>query len=151
MSAALIWFITGLIFLGIDLLLPHLVLMFFGIGAFAACLGYFFGLALQGQLLIFIVVSLLSLVVLRRKLAVIFGGASVVKTSSETVAHPLCGHLGRVSKKLGPDEIGEIEVDGSFWRAKASEPLASGTQVRVRSVSQDDALLLEVQRASSDS
>ena len=150
MSAALIWFITGLFFLGIDLALPPLVLMFFGIGAFAASLGDFFGLGLQAELLVFIVVSLLSLVILRRKLAAIFGGASVSKTGLESVSHPLGGRLGRVSKKLGPEEIGEIEVDGSFWRAKASESIGMGTQVRVRAVSKDDALLLEVERVVSE-
>ncbi len=146
MSSALAWLIAGLIFLGIDLLLPHQVLMFFGIGAFAACLGHFLGLSLQGELVVFILVSLLSLVILRRRLAVIFGGASMSKAETSLV-HPLCGRVGLVSKDITPGQIGEIEIDGSFWRATASESLASGIQVQVVSVCQEDALLLEVRRS----
>ena len=37
-SAAFAWFVTGLIFLAVELVMPHLVLLFFGIGAWGAAL-----------------------------------------------------------------------------------------------------------------
>ncbi len=139
----LIWFLTGLVFLGVDLALPHLVLLFFGIGAIAAAFFSFAGSGLQLELVAFLVFSLVSLLLLRRKLAKIFSGGKTGRKDEE-ISHPLIGHIGTVSRDIVPGGIGEVSIDGSFWRARASQEIRAGTTVCVMGVSEQDALTLLV-------
>ena len=147
MSAALLWFLAGLGFLGVELAAPHLVLMFFGLGAWAAALADLGSLDLNMQIVVFIGVSLLSLFLLRRKMRSVFAGRSVENSSgvSENGApHPLEGRKGRVSRATAPNRPGEVEIDGSFWRALSETPLEPGTEIRVQGTDTGDAMLLRV-------
>ena len=139
----LIWFFTGLLFLGIDLAFPHLVLLFFGIGAIAAAFFSFFGSGLQLELVAFIFFSIASLLLLRRKLSKVFGGGMIARKGDE-IKHPLVGHIGTVSRDIAPGVTGEVSIDGSFWRATASMEIRVGTRVTVLGVSEQDALTLVV-------
>ena len=149
MSVPLIWFLLGVALFFAELVTPAFVVFFFGIGAWAAALAALAGLALDLQISVFIVVSILALLVLRRKLRVILSGrehAAGDQGGADTPPHPLIGRQGVVSKAIAPASWGEVEIDGSFWRARANEPLAPGTGVRVIGTSAGDALLLQVAR-----
>ena len=139
----LLWFFVGILFLGIDFALPHLVLLFFGIGALAAACISYLGFDLSIELLGFTVFSVLSLILFRRKLSSVFGGGAVKKVGSD-VAHPLLGHVGVVSRDIGQGVSGEVAIDGSFWRAEADCSVRTGTRVTVLGVSKNDALVLVV-------
>ena len=149
MSVSLVWFLLGVAFLFAELVTPAFGVFFFGIGAWAAALAALVGLALDLQIGVFIAVSILALLVLRRKLRAILSGrehAADDQGAAGTPPHPLTGRQGVVSKAIAPASCGEVEIDGSFWRARASEPLAPGTGVRVLGTSEGDALLLQVAR-----
>lgn len=147
MSAALLWFLLGLTFLGVELAAPHLVLMFFGLGAWAAALADLGSLGLNVQIVVFIAVSLLSLVLLRRHMRSVFAGRFVEnggEGAENGAPHPLAGRKGRVSRATAPDRPGEVEIDGSFWRALSEAPLEPGTEIRVQGTDRGDAMLLRV-------
>lgn len=149
MSAPLLWFLLGLAFLLVELAAPTLVLIFFSAGAWVTACAALLGLPPAWQLVLFILVSLLTLLVLRRHLRAVFGGrahraADADAQGGHAPGHPLTGRVGLVSKALRPGEVGEVSIDGSFWRAVADEEIHAGRAVRVLGTRPDDALLLRV-------
>src|SRR5947207_3344904 len=71
----LVWFLVGLGMFLLELVSPGFFILFFGIGAWLVALICFFKpLSLNAQLLLFIVVSLISLVILRNRLKGILTG-----------------------------------------------------------------------------
>lgn len=153
MGLPLIWFLLGLAFLGVELLSPALVLGFFGIGAWVTALAALTGLAAAWQVVVFIVASLLSLRLLRRRFRHVFSGRAEAATdphdyggsSDSRPPHPLAGHTGRVSRPVRPDGRGEVRIDGSFWRAVAPVYIPEGREVRVLGAEPEDSLVLRVE------
>lgn len=152
MNAPLLWFILGAAFFVAELMTPAMVLLFFGVGSWAAALAALMGLGLAWQLITFIGLSLLTLLFLRQRLRAVFGGrAHRVPTGNcngngeeSCTPHPLAGRQGVVSKALHPGKVGEVSIDGSFWRATAPEKLVEGSPVRVQGADPADALVLHV-------
>ena len=65
----LIWFIIGLVLLLLEFTAPGLILFFFGVGAWVvSIICFFFGIAINLQLLIFLSSSILLLLLLRKRL-----------------------------------------------------------------------------------
>ncbi len=145
MNPSLLWFLLGIVFLLAELATPTTVLLFFGVGAWAAAAAALLGLTTGWQLAAFMVVSLLTLIFLRRHLRAVFGGRShkAVPENSQQ-AHPLSGRQGTVSKTLHPGQVGEVSIDGSFWRAVAQSESPQGRPVRVLGALPADALILRV-------
>lgn len=146
MSPSLLWFLLGIGFLLAELMTPATVLLFFGVGAWAAAAAALLGLATGWQLAAFMAVSLLTLIFLRRHLRAIFSGRShkAATESRQPQAHPLSGRQGVVSKTLRPGHVGEVSIDGSFWRAVAQNEIPEGRPVRVLGTLPADALVLRV-------
>lgn len=147
-SAPLVWFLVGLAFLGIELASPTLVLIFFGIGAWATALAALADTSLSVQLVCFMLVSILSLLLLRRHLRSVFGGRAHGPGPEDDSAppHPLAGRVGVVSRPIAQGMAGEVDIDGSFWRAVSTGPIAAGAQVRVLGTQAGDGLLLRVEQ-----
>jgi membrane protein implicated in regulation of membrane protease activity len=73
----IIWFVLGLVLILLEFQIPGVVTVFFGIGAWAtAILCLFFPIDLASQLFVFLVVSVLSLVFLRKWLKSYFDNKS---------------------------------------------------------------------------
>lgn len=150
-SAPLIWFVLGSAFFLAELMTPALVLLFFGVGAWAAACAALLDLTLSWQLMVFILVSVLTLLVLRRRLRAVFGGRSHKAGNNDAngnggqpLAHPLTGRQGVVSKALHPGQVGEVSIDGSFWRAVADTHISRDRAVRVLGTLPADGLMLRV-------
>ncbi len=139
----LIWFLAGTGFALLELAFPALVVIFFALGAYGAALATLWGATFKTALVLFIVLSLTSLVLLRRHLRAVFGGRS--RRAAEAEAHPMIGGRGRVTRALGPDAPGEVSVGGSFWRAVADEPLEPGRSIRVLGAASGNDLVLRVE------
>ncbi len=148
MSASLLWFLLGLAFLGAELLTPTQVLLFFGVGAWAAALAALMDLGINIQLVVFATVSIATLIFLRRRLRTIFGGRSRRTDdnglSEAAPPHPLQGQSGTVSRDIMPNQMGEVYVGGSFWRAVADIPLTKDAPITVLDALPDDTLTLRV-------
>jgi membrane protein implicated in regulation of membrane protease activity len=130
LSPVLLWFLAGIIFFALELLLPGLVVFFFGLGAWGAALATFLlPIDLATQLLVFLVVSVLTLLLLRSVLKKIFMGRSIEVDAMERCLPD--GATGEVIEDILPPANGKIKFAGSFWLATADEPLAKGTVVRI--------------------
>lgn len=143
MGMTLVWFFIGIGFLLVELAFPAMVVIFFGLGAWAAGIPAALGGTLKAQLIVFIGVSLGSLLLLRRYAKSVFGGR--VQAARVGAPHPLAGQQGVVSKDLHPGNVGEVSIGGSFWRAVADTFLPEGAAVRVLGTLPDDELVLRVE------
>jgi len=130
LSPVLLWFLAGIVFLALELVLPGLIVFFFGIGAWCAALAvYLLPMPLSSQLLVFLAASLLSLLLLRSTLKKVFLGRTLDVDAMEGGVPP--GATGEVIEDIVPPAAGKIRYGGSFWQATAETVLTKGTVVRV--------------------
>ena len=129
-SPVLLWFLAGIVFLALELVLPGLIVFFFGIGAWCTALAvYLFPISLSTQLLIFLVASLVALLLLRSTLKKVFLGRSLdVDAMTGTIP---ADATGEIVDDIVPPATGTIKYAGSFWQATAEVPLTKGTIVRI--------------------
>lgn len=129
-SPVLLWFLAGIVFLALELLLPGLIVFFFGLGAWCAALVLFLvPMSLATQLLVFLASSLLLLLVLRSFVKKIFLGRTLEKDAMESAQ--LVEGIGEVIEDIRPPALGKIKYSGSFWQASADQVLVKGTAVRI--------------------
>lgn len=144
MALYLIWFLIGVGFLLIELVMPGFIIIFFCLGAWvAAAVAFLTELTLQYQVGIFVVASLVSLFTLRKLCIRTFIGQSK-DNLDEGMADARLGKTAEVTRDIGPHSPGEIKFSGSFWRAVADEDIASGAAVVIESVATEDGLTYKV-------
>ncbi|MGI6656699.1 MAG: NfeD family protein [Desulfobulbus sp.] len=130
LSPGLLWFLTGLVFLLLELVLPGLIVFFFGLGAWCTALAVLlFPISLSTQLLIFLVSSLLSLVLLRSALKKVFRGQR--SEEGDGMRDTLPDSSGIVVEAILPPATGRIKCGGTFWQASATTPIPEGAVVRI--------------------
>ncbi|WP_028317528.1 NfeD family protein [Desulfobulbus elongatus] len=130
LSPVLLWFLAGIVFLALELVLPGLVVFFFGLGAWCAALAlYLVPMPLAAQFLVFLAASLLSLLLLRSALKKVFLGRTL-DTDAMDKGVP-AGATGEVIADILPPAAGTVKYGGSFWQATADVPLTKGTVVRI--------------------
>jgi len=140
---AVIWFLVGLGLLLLELVLPGLVILFFGVGAWVTALVCAItDINLNWQILIFLVASLLGLVLLRKYLKNRFFG----RTDKE-IDDQLEEFIGREALAIDDfkDGAGKVEFKGTRWTARCSESVSKGDWVIIRS---KDSLTLNVEKPS---
>ncbi|HJB67053.1 MAG TPA: NfeD family protein [Candidatus Mailhella merdavium] len=149
MNSVVIWFLIGVACMIGELFTASFIVVFFGIGAWAAALVAAVYAGLEQELTAFLLVSLLSLLFLRRRLVTVFQGQKADApsgcTSDAAPTFAYAGALAEVSRAIPAGGVGEVSLGGSFWRAKSSHFLPEGTRVRVKGPSQEDVLVLEVE------
>ena len=137
---SLSWLAVALVAAVIEVSLPHFGCAFISAGAIAAAGAAFFGFGVPVQIGTFVVVMTVSLVALRANLLSRLAGGGVPSRTG-----PLVGRHGQVTHDIDPTlGTGRINVGGEDWAARCSEPLATGTKIRVVSA---DGIVLEVTRA----
>jgi membrane protein implicated in regulation of membrane protease activity len=128
-NPAVIWFLVGLGLLLLELVLPGLVILFFGAGAWVTALVCAFAdISLNWQILIFLVASLLGLALLRRYVKRKFFG----KTDQEA-QDQLEEFIGKKAKAIEDfrDGAGMVEFKGTQWSARCSDPVSKGQWVLI--------------------
>ncbi len=137
----LIWFIIGFVLLLLEFTAPGLILFFFGVGAWiVSIICFFFGIAINLQLLIFLSSSILLLLLLRKRLKTTFFGRIGAKGSSfdDEIDH-FIGEKCVVTKAVTKNVNGRVEFRGTAWNADADEDIPEGTAARI--VSKDNITL----------
>jgi len=141
-TPSLLWFLTGVVLLLLELSMPVFVLFFFALGAWlTAAASWLYPVSLNGQLLIFIVSSLLSLLLLRRYLQKAFSGRSTDARGDSALAEP--GARVMVVVDIVPPAEGKIKYSGSTWRARAQEEIKAG---EIAEIVGQEGLLMTVKR-----
>ena len=129
-SPALLWFIIGLFFLVLEFIIPGVVIVFFGLGAwFVSLLCLLVGIPLDLQLILFISSSVFFLLALRRYLK-----NKLFKDQEPIVAEledEFVGHRAIVTRPISPKLNGQVEFHGSQWDAQSDKEIKAGTPVRI--------------------
>jgi len=131
-SNELLWFLSGLILLLAEFVVPGFVIIFFGVGAWLVALLLWFGIDISftNQLFIFLVSSILSLVVFRR-----FGKKfyqAKVKTDDEQKFDDIRGEKATVTSDIVPNGVGgKVEFNGTMWNAESDAAIQKGTVVEI--------------------
>jgi membrane protein implicated in regulation of membrane protease activity len=126
---AVIWFLIGLGLLLLELVLPGLVILFFGTGAWVTALVCALtDISLNLQILIFLVASLLGLALLRRYLKRRFFSKKENETSDQL--EEFIGHQAKAVEEFR-NGTGKVEFKGTQWTAHCEEPVTKGTWVTI--------------------
>lgn len=144
-NPAVIWFLVGLGLLLLELVLPGLVILFFGTGAWITALVCAVAdINLNIQILIFLLASLLGLVLLRKYLKNRFFSRKDAEIQDQL--EEFIGHKARAVDTF-KEGLGVVEFKGTRWTARCSQPVAKGQWLIILS---KDSLTLEVKPANSE-
>jgi membrane protein implicated in regulation of membrane protease activity len=129
LQAEVIWFILGLILILLEFQIPGVITVFFGIGAWVtAILCLFLPINFVFQLFIFLVVSVLSLIFLRKWLRMYFDNKS---SDKGTLLNEFIGEHAVVKEVITTTNCGKVEFHGTNWEAEAYEEIQPGTPVEI--------------------
>jgi len=125
------WFVLGLILLGLEILAPGTIFLWFGLSALVVGLiSLVFDFAWQVDVTLFLVLSLASLLIgrkLMRRLASEKGDPGLNQRGSR--------YVGREFTLAAPlsEGAGNLSIDDTIWRITGPD-LPAGTKVRVDSI-----------------
>ena len=127
-NPTVIWFLIGLGLMLLELMVPGLILIFFGIGAWiVALICLFADININWQIFIFIIASSISIALLRKYLKTRFFKTKDGKDDS--LDDEFVGKTAVVISDILPDHPGKVEFKGSPWRAVSEEEIKEGTTV----------------------
>lgn len=126
----LIWFFLGFILLLGELAIPAFIVIFFGVGAWVTAISVFIGVAshINIQLTIFLITSILTLVLFRKKIQC----SKKRKFHEKNDGSNRIGQHGVVVEDIKPHlSSGRIELNGTHWQAMSDVLITKGTEVEV--------------------
>ncbi|WDN89922.1 hypothetical protein BuS5_02892 [Desulfosarcina sp. BuS5] len=133
---AMVWFIIGLVCAVAEFILPGLIIIFFGIGAWcSALLLLVLDVSIFFQILIFILCSTLSLVFLRKRV-------SFKKEYAKDATEDFIGKRARAQESFTKGEFGKVFFKGTSWKAEtlSENIIKNGDYVKI--TGQDSLTLL---------
>lgn len=127
-----IWFAIGLVILLLELIVPGLILFFFGIGAWiVALLTLLFDISINVQLFIFFVSSVILLFSLRKWVKQLFMGKIDSSVDDKETTGDLIGEHAKVVETIIPPSKGKIEIHGTNWSAESDSQIEAGEIVEI--------------------
>ena len=134
----LIWVIISIVCLILELSSGDFFILCFAIGAAVAAILAGCGLSLTWQIILFAVVSALSLLLVRPALI-----KKLHKPQRERLsnAEAMIGQEGRVSEPIEAGGYGRVAIDGDDWKALSADGNAIEKGVRVRVVKMDSIIV----------
>lgn len=122
----------------IELVTPTaLITIWFAVGAVIGALVALVNLPLWVQIVCFIIVSLVSMLIVR-PIASRYLRGNVVPTNADRCI----GEIGIVTKQITKDEWGEVKINGALWHAVPVENDVIAIQEKVKVVAIEGAKLL---------
>lgn len=134
----LIWIIISIVCLILELSSGDFFILCFAIGAAVAAIIAGCGASLTWQIIIFAVVSALSLLLVRPALL-----KKLHKPQKERLsnAEAMIGQEGRVSETIEAGGYGRVAIDGDDWKARSANGSAISKDTRVRVVKMDSIIV----------
>lgn len=124
---AMVWFLIGLILIVSEFAVPGLVIIFFGLGAWAAALALLaIQMSLFFQIVIFLVVSITALLVLRKRFM-------AVAEHTPDLTDEFIGKTAEVEERVKKGAYGKVKFKGTLWKAETAsdQVLEKGALVKI--------------------
>lgn len=131
------WLAMTLLFLVMELFSGGFIVCF-SLGALVSMIAVLFGISFYGQLAIFAVFSVLSLLVIRPVAVKYFYRKSEQKVSN---ADAIIGRVGEVSETIELNGFGRVKLDGDDWKAQSQDAMRIEKGTRVRILSRDSIIV----------
>lgn len=134
----LIWVIISIVCLILELSSGDFFILCFAIGAAVSAIVAGCGASLTVQIIVFAVVSALSLLLVRPALI-----KKLHKPNRERLsnADAMIGQEGRVSEPIEAGGYGRVAIDGDDWKAQSADGSAIDKNVRVRVVTMESIIV----------
>lgn len=134
----LIWIIISIVCLILELSSGDFFILCFAIGAAVAAIIAGCGASLTWQIIIFAVVSALSLLLVRPALLKKLHKPQKERPSN---AEAMIGQEGRVSETIEAGGYGRVAIDGDDWKARSANGSAISKDTRVRVIKMDSIIV----------
>ena len=129
-NPAVIWFFIGLFLLLLEIAVPGLIVMFFGIGAWiTALITAIFHPGINVQIIVFIITSVVLLLLLRRYVKLTFFGKN--DTIHDDLADEFIGKNATAESDFQIGEDGKVTFNGTLWSAIAESEIKKGEKVLI--------------------
>ena len=138
---AMVWFLFGLVLVVTEFAVPGLVIIFFGLGAWAAALALLaLDLSFFFQIVTFIVVSITSLLVLRKRFM-------AVAEQTPDLTDEFIGKTAEVEERVIKGAYGKVRFKGASWKAEteSDQVIEKGAFVKIVGY---ESILLKVEPVS---
>jgi len=124
------WFILSIICFLLELITPGFFIFFFGVGALVTAIVCFFGTpCVNVQIIIFAVVSVISLIAFRKMLRKKFFFSE--NEISKGIEDEFTGKEAVAITDFDSNYMGKVEFKGSSWKAEANMPVKTGQIVKI--------------------
>lgn len=145
----LVWFICGAVLVLLEFVVPGVILVFFGVGAWAAALTTYLGLTegSASQLLVFAVASVILLFGLRRYIRTRFSGFVSERQEPDRNLDEFTGKSVLVLEDIEPGKPGKAEFKGAPWRAESKDSFSQGENAIIEKL---DGLTLIIKKQRED-
>ena len=132
------WVIISILCLILELSSGDFFILCFAIGAAVSAIFAGCGASLTVQIILFAIVSALSLLLVRPALL-----KKIHKPHKERLsnAEAMIGQTGRVSEAIEANGYGRVAIDGDDWKARSADGSAIDKDTRVRVVKMDSIIL----------
>lgn len=131
MTAAAIWLVIALVFIGVELLTLALVAAYPALGAIVAGIAAALGAGFWIQILVFVGVTVAFLLLTRKPLRRMMRGTPLVASNADVVLGKRAVVI--VAIEEGPGQRGQVRVGTEHWSARSEDerPIVEGVTVEV--------------------
>lgn len=145
LTPELMWFVCGVVLVLMEFVVPGVVLVFFGLGAWVVALTTFMGLTkgTTSQLLIFAGASVVLLLVLRRYIKSQFSGFVSERQAPDRNLDEFTGKTVIILEDIAPMKPGKVEFKGAPWRGESEDSFKQGESGLIEKV---DGLTLKIKK-----
>ena len=139
----LFWLVLATVCLTLELTSGDFYITCFGVGALCGTLSAFTGIPFWAQVLVFAVLSVLSVHLLRPRLVAMLNAKGHQRASN---ADALLGRIGTVTQTVKAGDYGRVQIDGDDWKASSRDTADIAVGEKVRVVGRES-IIIEVERA----
>ncbi len=148
LSPWLVWFLAGIAVMLAELAVPGFVILFFGLGCWgAAAIAVFAPEAYSAQVVVFIIVSIASLMTLRKVAMRVFVGRSEGPETEDFGNVPVGARI-TLDQDLEPGRVGRVHFRGTLWDAISEERIPAGSDAEITGVDKANRSRLKIKGVS---
>jgi membrane protein implicated in regulation of membrane protease activity len=144
----LVWFLAGIAIMLAELAVPGFVIIFFGLGCWgAAVVAVFAPGAYSAQVTVFLIVSVASLMTLRKVAMRVFVGRSEGAETDDLGNVPVGARI-TLDQDLEAGQIGRVRFRGTMWDAVSEDRIPAGSDAEITGVDKANRSCLKIKDVS---
>jgi inner membrane protein len=144
----LVWFLAGIAVMLAELAVPGFIIIFFGLGCLgASAVAFFSPNSYSAQVAIFVIVSVASLMTLRKVAMRIFVGRSEGQETEDMGNVPVGARI-TLDQDLEAGRVGRVRFRGAMWDAISEDRIPAGSDAEITGVDKTNRSCLKIKGVS---